>query len=78
MQSRASQTLAIAYRKRGAQRDHARRTGLRQGTLSRLAKGLVESEPTGAIVRALQADEEIPIDPSWWRLPPEDEEKGAA
>lgn len=81
MLSRASQTLARAYKKRGVQRDHSKRTGIPQGTLSRLAKGALETEPTGEVTRKLQADPEIPIDPSWWREAPladGEEEQGAA
>lgn len=69
MHTRASQTLAQAFRTRGVQRDLAKRTGISQATLSRLAKG-VGSEPTLETSERLKNDPVVPIDPSWWRQPP--------
>ncbi len=80
MHSRASQILAKAFRRRGVQRDLAKRTGISQASLSRLAKG-DGSEPRLGTSELLRNDPVVPIDPSWWRLPPlpeEDAEKGAA
>ena len=78
MHTRASQTLALAFRTRGVQRDLAKRTGISQATLSRLAKG-VGSEPTLETSERLKNDSVVPIDPSWWRMPPLSEtELGAA
>jgi transcriptional regulator with XRE-family HTH domain len=80
MHSRASQVLATAFRQRGVQRDLAKRTGISQASLSRLAKG-VGSEPKLGTSELLKNDPVVPIDPSWWRQPPLPETasaKGAA
>jgi transcriptional regulator with XRE-family HTH domain len=80
MQSRASQALTTAFRQRGVQRDLARRTGISQGSLSRLAKGLC-SDPSLSTSERLKNDPVVPIDPSWWTQAPlaeGDAEKGAA
>jgi hypothetical protein len=72
MQSRASQALTVAFRKRGAQTRLSERTGISQTRLSRLAGG--DTEPNLDNSLKLKDDPEIPIDPSWWRLPPLPEE----
>lgn len=72
MQSRASQTLTRAFRLRGAQTRLSERTGISQTRLSRLAGG--DTEPNLDNSLKLKDDPEIPIDPSWWRLPPLPEE----
>lgn len=80
MHSRASQTLARAFRKRGVQRDLAKRTQISQATLSRLASGR-GSAPTLETSRRLQADPLVPIELNWWREEPlaeDDTKKGAA
>lgn len=79
MHTRASQTLARAFQKRGVQRDLARRTGISQASLSRLAAG--GSEPKLATCELLKNDPIVSVDPAWWRLPPlpdDETEKGAA
>ena len=68
MQSRASQALTVAFRKRGAQTQLSARTGISQTRLSRLAGG--DTEPNLDNSLKLKDDPEIPIDPSWWRLAP--------
>lgn len=68
MQSRASETLAKAFRKtRGAQARLSERTGISVTRLSRLAKG--DTDPNLETSLKLKDDPEIPIDPSWWKVP---------
>jgi hypothetical protein len=68
MHSRASQALTVAFRTRGAQTQLSARTGISQTRLSRLAGG--DTEPNLDNSLKLKDDPEVPIDPSWWRLPP--------
>lgn len=75
MHSRASQALAQAFRTRGAQQRLAKRTGISQPRLSRLAQG--GSTPTNENSQKLKDDPEIPIDPAWWGEPPLTQEQQA-
>lgn len=56
----------------------AKRTGISQPRLSRLAKG--GTEPTNENSQRLKDDPEVPIEPSWWREPalPETAEEDVA
>lgn len=66
MHSRASQVLAQHFRKRGAQAELAKRTGIPQPRLSKLAGGATETTPTLEICIALRDDPEVKIDLGWW------------
>ncbi len=75
MQTRASQALKKAFQDRGAQARLAERTGISPTRLSRLADG--DTLPNLENSLKLKDDKEVPIDPSWWALPPVVEEQVA-
>lgn len=70
MHSKASKTLADAFETRGTQANLAKRTGISQSRLSRLAedKGVVPNLETAL---KLAADPELPIPAAWWSEPAE-------
>lgn len=77
MQSRASQALAKAFSEnRGAQLGLSTRTGISATRLSRLARG--DTAPNLENSLKLRDDPEIPIDLSWWGMPPVAEEQAVA
>lgn len=76
MHSKASQTLKRAFAVRGVQKLLSEETGISQTRLSRLGNG--DTEPNLENSLKLKDSKVVPVDPSWWALPPDEEPAGAS